>query len=135
MSGEEIYLARLGIWIARALGDTAGLASDLDTDGIGFQLPQAIVTDPAVTGAGQALGDAGAQLREAADEIDAAITAGDEDALMAGLVHLVEALYRFVNALTAMVGQIEARGTALGGAEGSAVEAFAGVMVRKAIDY
>lgn len=135
MSGEEIYLARLGIWLARALGDTAGLASDLDTDGLGFQLPEVIVSDPAVTGAGQALGDAGAQLREAADEIDAAITADDDDALVAGLLHLVEALYRFVNALTSMVGQIEARGTALGGAEGSAVEAFAGVMVRKAIDY
>ena len=135
MSGDEIYLARLGIWLARALGDTAGLATDLDTDGIGFQLPEAIVTDPSVTSAGQALGDAGAQLREAADEIDAAMTAADDEALGAALMHLVEALYRFVNALTAMVDHIEARGAALGGAEGDAVETFAGVMSRKAIDH
>ncbi|MEU6381488.1 DUF6603 domain-containing protein [Streptomyces sp. NPDC046909] len=135
MAGEEVYLARLGIWIAQALGDTSGLAADLDTDGIGFQLPDAIVSDPSVTGAGQALGDAGAQLREAAGELDAALTAADDDALAAGLVHLVEALYRFVNALIAMIDRIAARGAALGGPEGDAVEAFAGVMVRKAIDY
>lgn len=135
MAGEEVYFARLGIWLAQALGDTAGLASDLDTDGLGFQLPEAIVTHPAVTGAGQSLSDAGAQLREAADAIDAALAASDNSGLVAGIIHLVEALYRLVNALVAMVDQIRARAAALGGAERAAVEAFAGVMTRKAIDY
>lgn len=135
MAGEEVYVARLGIWLAQALGDTAGLATDLDTDGLGFQLPEAIVTHPSVTGAGQALADAGTQLRDAADEIDAALTASDDGGLVTGILHLVEALYRFINALAAMVDQIRARAAALGGAERAAVEAFAGVMSRKAIDY
>lgn len=135
MAGEEVYFARLGIWLAQALGDTGGLASDLDTDGLGFQLPEAIVTHPSVIGAGQSLAAAGAQLRDAADEIDAALTASDNGGLVSGLLHLVEALYRFINALAALVDQIRARATTLGAAERAAVEAFADVMTRKAIDY
>ena len=135
MAGEEIYIARLGIWLAQALGDTSGFASDLDTDGLGFQLPEAIAMHPAVTGAGQSLAEAGAQLRDAADEIDAALTASDNGGLVAGIIHLLEALYRFVNALNAMIDQIRSRATSLGGTEGTAVETFAGVMSRKAIDY
>ena len=135
MAGEEVYVARLGVWLARALGDTGGFASDLDTDGLGFQLPASIVTDPAVTAAGQSLADAGAQLRNAADEIDAALTAADSGALVAGIIHLVEAIYRFVNALIALVDRIRARAASLGAAERTAVEAFAGVLSRKAIDY
>lgn len=135
MAGEEIYIARLGVWIAQALGDTSGFASELDTDGLGFQLPEPIATDPAVTGAGRSLADAGARLRDTADEIDAAITAADNGALVAGLIHLFEALYRFINAITMMVDRIRASAAALGGAEGAAVEAFAGAMARKMIDY
>lgn len=135
MAGEEVYLARLGIWLAETLGGSSGFAASLDTDGMGFQLPDAIVTHPAVTGAGEALAEAGSQLRDAAQEIDAALTAADNGRLVAGLTGLAEALYRFVNALTAMVEQIRARAAALGGAERAAVETFAGVMTRKSIDY
>ena len=135
MAGEEVYLARLGIWLAETLGTSSGFAASLDTDGIGFQLPAAIASHPAVTSAGVSLAEAGTRLREAAQEIDAALTAADKGKMVAGLIHLAEALYRYVNALSAMVNQIRLQAAALGGAERAAVEAFAGVMTRKSIDF
>ncbi|HYD37179.1 MAG TPA: DUF6603 domain-containing protein, partial [Allosphingosinicella sp.] len=135
MAGEEVYIARMGAWIARALGETGGFASDLDTDGLGFRLPDAIAGHPSVAAAGAALADGGGLLVEAAGELEAAIAAADNGALVAALVHLIEGVYRYVDGMRALVGQIEAQAAGLPGGERAAVEAFAGTMARKAIDY
>lgn len=135
MAGEEIYIARLGAWIARALSDTSGFAGDLDTDSLGFQMPDAIATHPAIAGAGTALADAGTRLSEAASELEGAIVSGDNGDLVKALLHLVEGVYRYVESLTGLIEHIGSQAAALPSAERNAVQAFSGTMARKAIDY
>jgi hypothetical protein len=135
MAGEEVYVARLGAFIARALGETGGFATDLDTEALGFQMPDAIVTDPGVTAAGTALADAGIQLQTAADELDAAMTSGDQGALIEALLHLIEGLYLYVDAVTELIGSIDTKAQTLPAAERDAVGTFLLLMARKTIDY
>ena len=135
MAGEEVYIARLGAWVARALGDTSGFATDLDTDGLGFQLPEVIVTDTAVQGAGAALADAGSVLNDAADKLDAAITSGDQVELIGAIIRLLEGVYLFVDAMEDLVSRIDTVAAGLPVAESNAVQVFVGIMTRKTIDY
>lgn len=135
MAGEEVYVARLGAWIARALGETGGFAGDLDTDAIGFQMPEAIVTDAGVKAAGTALADAGNELHAAADELDAAMASGDQGALVSALLHLLEGVYLYVDAVSQLVSRIDAKAQTLPAAERNAVAAFGLLMARKTIDY
>ncbi|MAU01156.1 MAG: hypothetical protein CL608_28770 [Anaerolineaceae bacterium] len=135
MAGEEIYIARLGAWIARALGDTTGFTEDLDTDALGLVMPEAVSGDNAVQAAGVALADAGGILSNAASELDAAIVSGDQSELVSALLSLVEGVYLFVNALVDMGNRIEAAAAGLPAAERDAVLTFAGLMARKTIDH
>jgi hypothetical protein len=135
MAGEEIYVARLGAWIARALGDTGSFATNLDTDSIGFQMPDAIVADSSVQAAGVALADAGNVLRDGADKLDAAITSGDQGQLVAALARVFEGLYLFIDATRELVSQIEAKAATLPPAEQNALQTFGALMARKALDY
>lgn len=135
MAAEEIYVARLGAWIARALGGSGSLAVDLDTDGLGFQMPDAIVNDAGVKAAGAALADAGSVLQTGADLLDAAITSGVQGELIAAFVKLFEGVYLFVDAAAELVNHISAAAAALPAADRAAVDAFGGVMARKVIDY
>lgn len=135
MAGEEIYIARLGAWIARALGDTGSFATNLDTDAIGFQMPDAIVTDAGVQAAGLALADAGNVLRDGADKLDAAITSGDQGELVAAFARLFEGVYFFIDATREIVNQIDAKAATLPPAEQNALQTFGVLMARKVIDY
>src|ERR1051325_7777711 len=134
MAGDEIYVARLGAWIARALGEAGSFATDLDTDALGLQMPDAIVADPSVKDAGTALADAGNELGTASDELDAAIQSGDEGDLAEALVHLLEGIRLYVDALAQMVDRINAKAATLPAAEGNAVQTFALRMARKTLD-
>src|SRR5215203_4558913 len=113
MAGEEIYVARLGAWIARALGDTGSFARDLDTEAIGFQMPDAIVTDSGVQAAGLALADAATVLSDGADKLDSAIDSGDQGELVAAFARLFEGIYLFVDATQEIVNRIEAKAATL----------------------
>lgn len=135
MAGEEIYLARMSAWIARALGETGGFASDLDTDALGFQMPDVIAADPAVAAAGAALADAGMRLVEAAEALDAAVGASDNGALVPALIQFVQGIYLYVDGTAALVDRIETAAAALAAAEANAVAGFTGLMARKLIDY
>ena len=135
MAGEEVYIARLGIWLARALGDTSSFARDLDTDALGFEMPDVIVNDPGVQAAGTALADGGAVLGEAADLLDAALTSGDKGDLVNGLFKLTEGLYLTLDAARAIASRIEAATGGLSVAERDAINSFASKFARKAIDY
>ena len=135
MAGEEIYIARLGAWIARALGDTGSFATNLDTDSIGFQMPDAIVTDSGVQAAGLALADAGVVLRDGADKLDSAISSGDQGELVAALARLFEGLYLFVDAARELVNQIQTKAATLPPADQNALQTFGALMARRAIDY
>lgn len=135
MAGEEIYIGRLGAWIARALGDSGVFAADLDTDGLGFQMPEAIVSDSSVQAAGTALADAGGVLNGSADSLESAITSGDQGELVAAFVQLLEGVYLYVDAMAEIVGRIDAKAATLPVAERNAVQAFSSNMSRKVIDY
>lgn len=132
---EEVYIARFGAWVARALGETAWLATDLDTEALGHMLPEDVVADPAVQGAGAALADAGGQLAIAADDLDAAIVSGDPANLVAPLIALVEGVYLYVSALDEIVQRIDAAAAGLADvAERDATQAFTVSLARKTID-
>jgi hypothetical protein len=135
MAREEIYIARLGIWFARAVGDFGSFATDLDTDMLGFQMPEAIVTDIGVKDAGQAVSVASETLLEAADRIDTGLTSGDRGDLVRGFAQLVEGIYFFVDTMQRMVDRIETVAATLPPAESDAVNRFIGLMTRKTIDY
>jgi hypothetical protein len=135
MAGEEVYIARLGAWIARGLGETGDFAVDFDTEGLGFQMPDAIATDSDVKTAGTLLADAGTVLQDAADKLDAAIASGDQGQLIVGFSRLVEGIYLFIDAMEALVSQIDAKAAVLPAAERDAVQAFGALLARKLIDY
>jgi hypothetical protein len=135
MAGEEVYIAKLGAWLARALGDTGTFAIDLDTDGLGFQMPEAIVTDPAVKAAGVSLADAGSLLHEGGDELDAAILSGDNGELFRAFLKLFEGVYRYVDAMDALVAKIDAKAATLPAAERNAAQTFGALMTRRSIDF
>jgi hypothetical protein len=135
MAGEEVYIARLGAWIARALGQTGTFAVDLDTEGLGFQMPDAIVTDSTVKAAGLALSEAGDLLTQGGDELDAAIQSGDNGELFRALLTLFEGVYRYVDSMDALVDRIKAKAATLPAAEQNAVDTFAALMTRRSIDY
>src|SRR5690242_8837780 len=134
MAGEEIYIARLGAWIARAVGQGGEFAADLDTEGMGLQLPDAVVNDAAVKAAGTALADASGVLSTAADELDAAIVSGVEDDLVAAILGLVQGLYLFIDALAEMVARIDAIAGTLPSPDREAVQNFGLLMARRMID-
>lgn len=136
MPGEEVYIARFGAWVARALGAGGSFAADLDTDGLGLRMPEAITTDPAVQASGTAVGAAGALVEQAGVALDAAVNSGDEGALVQALGQLTEGLYQFVDATAEFVAAIDARTASIGDpAERAAVESFVVGMVRRVIDY
>lgn len=135
MAGEEIYVARLGAWLARALGDSGSFAVDLDTDGVGLQMPDAVVNDAAVKAAGLALAESGTVLHDGADKLDSAIETADNGQLVAAFVRLFEGVYRFVDSMKAIVDRIGVVAATLPPAERDAVAAFGLLMARKAIDY
>ncbi|HLL51982.1 MAG TPA: DUF6603 domain-containing protein [Myxococcaceae bacterium] len=134
MAVEEIYIARLGAWIARALGEGGELAADLDTEGLGLQLPDAVVNDASVKAAGRALADAGGVLSAAAEDLDAALLSGDQGALVRALLALLEGVYLFVDAVTRMVGRIDAVAATLPSPDREAVQAFGLLMARRTLD-
>ena len=135
MAGEEIYIARLGAWAARALGAGGAIAGDLDTEGLGFQLPEAITHDPTVTGAAAALVDAGTVLTEGGDALEAAVTSGDESALFNAFLKLFEGVYLFVDGSVSLVDRINARAATLPPAERDAAQAFGLLMTKRTIDF
>ena len=135
MAGEEIYLARFGAWLARALGDTGTFAIDLDTDILGFQMPDAIVNDPAVKAAGQALADAGTVLHDGGDELDAAITSGDNGELFRAFVTLFEGVYRYIDSMETLIEKINAKAATLPPADQSSAQTFGALMLRRSLDY
>ena len=135
MAGEEVYIARLGAWLARALGETGTFAIDLDTEGLGFQMPDAIVTDATVKAAGLALSEAGDLLSQGGDELDAAIQSGDNGELFRALLTLFEGVYRYVDSMDALIDRIKAKAATLPAAEQNAVDTFAALMTRRSMDY
>src|SRR5688572_14660222 len=135
MAAEEVYVARLGAWIARALGATGSFAVDLDTDSLGFQMPDAIANDPAVTAAGQALAEAGNILHDGGDKLEAAVLSGDNGQLFQAFLRLFEGLYQYVDAADAIVSSINAKAAALPVPERNAVQAFGVTMTRRLIDF
>lgn len=135
MAGEEIYVARFGAWIARALGEGAAFAADLDAELLGLQLPDAIINDPAVKAAAKALADGGGVLATAGGDLDAAVTSGDTGQLVKALIAIVEGVYLFVDAVVKLVEKIDAATAALPAPERSAAEAFALVMAKRTIDF
>src|SRR5438094_2241105 len=135
MAAEEVYVARLGAWIARALASTGSFSVDLDTEALGFQMPDAIRNDPAVTAAGQALGEAGTLLRAGADTLDSAILSDNSGELVKAFAQLFEGLYRYVDSADALVGLINAKAAALPPPERNAVQGFATLIPRRVIDF
>src|SRR5687768_16116620 len=135
MAGEEVYIARLGAWLARALGETGTFAVDLDTEDLGFQMPDAIVTDATVKAAGLALSEAGDLLSQGGDELDAAIQSGDNGELFRALLTLFEGVYRYVDSMDSLIDRIKAKAATLPAAEQNAVDTFAALMTRRSMDY
>jgi hypothetical protein len=135
MATDEVYIARLGAWIARALAATGSFGVDLDTEGLGFQMPEAIVNDPVVQAAGHALAEAGTVLSDGADKLDAAITSGDNGVLTQSFLRLFEGLYQYVDAADAIVKGINAKAASLPAPDHAAVQAFAALMARRLMDF
>jgi uncharacterized protein DUF6603 len=134
MADEEVYVARLGAFVARALGNAGELAAHLDTEGLGFQLPDAIITAPSVVAAGTTLASGAAVLSDAADELDAAVAGGDEGALFSAIVHLLEGVYGFVDGMTQLVDRISTAAAALPPPDRAAVQTFGAVFARRTLD-
>lgn len=134
MAGEEIYIARLGAWIAHALAQGGAVAADLDTEGLGLQLPDAVAEDATANAARSALADAGTALSTAADQLDAALTSGGEGDLVQALLATVQGIYSFVDATRHVVERIKVMASTLPPPDGGAVQTFGAVMARRMID-
>lgn len=135
MAGEEVYIAKLSAWIARALGDTAGFDVEFDTEALGFQMPDAVRNDPAVKAAGNALADAAGVLRDAGDKLDAAILSGAGADLAQAFIRLFEGLYGYVDAANAILAGITAKAGTLPAPQANATQAFAALIPRRLMDF
>src|SRR6185295_19631691 len=136
MAGEEVYVARLGAWVARALGATGSFGVTLDTESLGFQMPDAIANDPAVKAAGTALASAGTILQDAGDKLEAAILGGGgEGPLVQAFLRLFEGLYQYVDAADEIVSRMNARAATLPAPDRTAVLAFGTLLPRRMIDF
>jgi hypothetical protein len=136
MAGEEVYIARFGAWLARALGSTGAFAEDLNTDGLGIRMPDAVVSNPAVQAAGHALADASSLLTQGADALEAAMTSGDEGELIAAIIQLSDGLYEYFDSGRQLVSKVEALVPGIADpAERTSVQNFVAVMARRMIDY
>src|SRR5690349_2804268 len=134
MAAEEVHVARLGAWVARALAASGSFAVDLDTEGLGFQMPEPVANDPAVQAAGRALAEAGNALNAGADSLDAAMLSGDTTALTGAFVHLFEGLYRYVDAADDIVDRITAMVGTLPAPEAAATLGFVTSLPRRLMD-
>jgi len=134
MAAEEVHVARLGAWVARALAASGSFAVELDTDGLGFQMPEAVSADPAVKAAGRALAEAGNALSGGADVLDAAILSGDGATLAKAFLQLFEGLYRYIDAADAIVDRITAKAASLPAPQADATLGFVTQLPRRLID-
>ena len=134
MAAEEVHVARLGAWVARTLAASGSFAVDLDTDGLGFQMPEAVANDPAVKAAGGALAEAGNALRSGADSLDAAMLSGDSSVLTKAFLQLFEGLYRYIDAADAIVERIRAKAATLPAPQANATLGFVTALPRRLMD-
>jgi hypothetical protein len=126
----------LGIWLARALGQTGAFSADLNTDGIGLRVPEAIAADPAVQAAGAALADASGLVTSAANALEAALDSGDQGELLAAFIQLGDGLLDYFDAANGLVTRIDAMAvTVADPAERLSLQEFVAVMARRMIDY
>lgn len=136
MAAEEIYIVKLGVWLARALGQGASFTADLDTDGLGLLMPESIAADPAVQTAGLALADAGGIISDAANALEAAQESGEESELVIAIAQLAEGLIRLFEALHNMVAAINSlTGSLADATERQAVEDLLALLARRMADY
>jgi hypothetical protein len=106
MADQATQIIRLAAWVGRAIGGSAALFADFNTEELGIDLPAAVVTQPAVvTTLGQAEAKA-TRVQEAADELDTAAAGGDELAILAALLQFGVALGEFARALDGLVGAV-----------------------------
>lgn len=134
MAAQEVKVARLGAWIARTLAASGSFAVELDTEGLGFQMPEAVVTDPAVKAAGRALAEAANAVRAGANSLDAAVLSGDSGVLAKAFSQLFEGLYRYIDAADAVVERIKAKAASLPAPEANATLGFVAALPRRLID-
>ena len=134
MAAEEVHVARLGAWVARTLAASGSFAVDLDTDGLGFQMPETVANDPAVKAAGGALAEAGNALRSGADSLDAAMLSGDSSVLTKAFLQLFEGLYRYIDAADAIVERIRAKAATLPAPQANATLGFVTALPRRLMD-
>jgi len=121
--------------MARALGASGSFAADLDTDHLGFEMPEAIVTDATVKASALALAEAGTLLQDGAEALDSAIDSGDNGELVRALVKLFEGVYRYIDSMKKLIDAISAKAATLPPAERNALDAFGLLMLRRSIDY
>jgi hypothetical protein len=134
MAAEEVHVARLGAWLARTLAASGSFAVDLDTEGLGFQMPEAVANDPAVKAAGRALAEAGNALSSGADSLDAAMLSGDSAVLTKAFLQLFEGLYRYIDAADAIVDRITAKAASLPAPQANATLGFVTSLPRRLMD-
>jgi len=135
VASQQVYLASLGSFVARALAAIGDFASDLDTEGLGFQMPDAIVSDPSVKASATALTQAATVLTDGANKLDAAVLSGDNTQLAEAFLRIADGLRQFVGAANAIVGSINAKAASLPTPDRDAVLAFTATIARQLIDF
>lgn len=135
MASQPVYLATLGSWIARALAVIGDFGSNPDTEGLGLQMPDAVVNDASVKASGAALAHAASVLSDGANKLDAAVLSGDDTQLAQALLLVVEGLRQFIGAANAIVSSIETAAASLPSADREAVLGFITLAVRRLIDF
>ncbi|MGH9496226.1 MAG: DUF6603 domain-containing protein [Candidatus Sulfotelmatobacter sp.] len=135
MASQAVYLASLGSWVARALAGIGDFGADLDTEGLGLQMPDAIVNDPSVKASGNALAQAATLLSDGADKLDAAVLSGDDTQLAQALLSMIDGIRQFVAAANAIVGSVNAKAASLPAPDQAAVLGFTTLIARRLIDF
>ncbi len=103
MAGNEIYIAKAAVWLCKIVGEGASALAELDTDGLGLRLPEAITQDTAVQSAGTAASTAGQELATAAVSLESAVSAGDEGGMLESFIEIGRSIYAFYQALDDLV--------------------------------
>ncbi|HYM59324.1 MAG TPA: DUF6603 domain-containing protein [Thermoanaerobaculia bacterium] len=103
MADEATYLIRLAAWLARALGESAPLLTDLSTDHLGIDLPASILQNANVTSAAKQAALGATKIKDAGTRLETVAATKQELEILAAILELGAGLADFFVGLKALV--------------------------------
>jgi hypothetical protein len=108
LANEVAYAIQLAAWLGEALGDAGGVFANFTTEILGIDLPDSVLSAPAVTAALKQGADTSKAASDAASALNAVAGSDDEIQILAAFVKFGVALTAFFIALKSLIDAVTA---------------------------